>query len=151
VVVVFLEFNKFFFFAEKYPKRFSHIANINSARGERYPFAIASFNVTMMLFEILGWGWKNPGESTANQTTYYAVVKLLFPHPDNNECTETIFTLNEMYCLAVIILDQKWDEISASYMDFPVVIKNTQTTLEQYFSDGRIKNLEDLLSLLKDK
>ena len=32
----------------------------------KMPFVIAGFNVTMGIFELLGFGWKNPGKSTAD-------------------------------------------------------------------------------------
>lgn len=36
-----------------------------------YPFVVASFNVTMMIFELLGWGWKTKGMSTALNQVFH--------------------------------------------------------------------------------
>jgi hypothetical protein len=70
----------FLFLAEKYPTTWQRIVDLQESRGkwcatrflrdlgERYPVAIASFNVTMMLFEFLGWGWKTPGQSSCKDT-----------------------------------------------------------------------------------
>eukprot|EP01126_Amoeba_proteus_P035362 TRINITY_DN3565_c0_g1_i15.p1 TRINITY_DN3565_c0_g1~~TRINITY_DN3565_c0_g1_i15.p1 ORF type:complete len:162 (-),score=24.15 TRINITY_DN3565_c0_g1_i15:1227-1712(-) len=62
------------FFAHKYPRTWEKMADLNHRRGERFPFTVASFNVTMMLFELLGWGWKTPGQSTCRNPVHHFLI-----------------------------------------------------------------------------
>jgi len=136
------------FFAEKCPQKFEYILDLEKFRGEMYPFVVASFNVTMMLFELLGWGWKSkPGvSSSSNQYCYPSMVKILFPNNDT-DYNQSKFALNIMFCIASIILDNKWSNMVASYLDFPIILKNTQTEFENIFTSEK-KTLTDLLKIL---
>lgn len=131
------------FFAEKCPAKFRHILDIEHYRGsEMYPFVVASFNVTMMIFELLGWGWKTKGISTAlNQGVYMSMVKILLP-TGIIELEMKKDTLNLMYCIAMIQLDNKWDDMKATYMDFPNVLKATQADFEKLFCYDKVSLLD---------
>jgi len=120
------------FFAEKYPAKFQWLVDLQEKRqGEYYPFAIASFNVTMMICELLGWGWKKPGVSTAKDPVVYRkLLAMLFSDNYSIAYTENIFL--ELYCLAMVETDREWTESKATYMDFPVVIANSQQRLEKH-------------------
>jgi len=119
------------FFAEKYPAKFQWLVDIQEKRsGEYYPFAIASFNVTMMICELLGWGWKRPGVSTAKDPVVYRkLLSWLFSDNYSIAYTENVFL--ELYCTAMVETDTEWTESKATYMDFPVVITNSQQRLEK--------------------
>jgi len=135
------------FFAELYPIKFTQILDLQNLRGEMYPFVVTSFNVTMMLFELLGWGWKKPGVSTAvNQECYFSMIKMLIPSPDC-DINETKYVLNQMYSVAMVILDTQWINTGASYMDFPVVLQKTQSEFENIFLGGN-KTITDINILL---
>jgi len=132
------------FFSEKYTKKFKYLLDINESRpGAYYPFAIASFNVTMMLCELLGWGWKKPGVSTAKDPVVYSrMVSMLFKNDVSMEFTENVFS--ELYCLVMVEMDNEWEESKATYMDFPVVITNSQQRLEKLIRG--FSGVEDLIS-----
>eukprot|EP01127_Copromyxa_protea_P020484 TRINITY_DN686_c0_g1_i2.p1 TRINITY_DN686_c0_g1~~TRINITY_DN686_c0_g1_i2.p1 ORF type:complete len:301 (-),score=64.29 TRINITY_DN686_c0_g1_i2:47-949(-) len=132
----------FLFMAEKYPTTWSRIVDLNEEKGERYPVAIASFNVTMMLFELLGWGWRTPGQTTCkDHNAFRTFATLLFPDPGAS-IEEAIVVFNEIYSLSMLKLDEKWDEIAAGYMDFPVVLTKTQEEVEIILSGFR--QIEDV-------
>lgn len=51
-------------------------------------------------------------------------------------------TLNIMYCIAMIQMDDKWDEMRATYMDFPNVLKATQAEFEKLFCYHKVSLLD---------
>jgi hypothetical protein len=124
---------------------------------------VASFNVTMMLFELLGWGWKTKDVSSCTnqvrirfrfsvfahfQNCYYQMVKILVPNLETG-VDQSKFALNVMFCIVMILLDGKWDQMAASYMDFPNVMKSTQQEFEKIFGN-ETKTLTDLLIVLEE-
>jgi len=68
--------------------------------------AVAGINITQMLYDLLLIG-------QATEETGGNIFNVLFDHPKAFE---------EMYCIAFHVLDTLWDEMNASYMDFPRVI-----------------------------
>jgi len=131
------------YLAEKYPTQFKLLTDIHGIRGsgESYPFAIASFNVTMMICELLGWGWKTPGVSTAKDPTIYPkLISMLFSDNYSIDLAENVFS--ELYSLAMVELDREWFESKAGYMDFPVVKTNSQGKFEKLLNS--IQSIEDL-------
>jgi len=132
------------FFAEKYPKCFTDLVDLDQSRdGEHYPFAVASFNVTMMLFEVLGWGWKTPGKSTAKDpAVYHRLVNFLFSNDYTIDRAENIF--NELFSMSMVIVDTKWYEMKAGLMDFPKVLAQSQIEVERLVL--LFKNLEDIFA-----
>jgi len=135
------------FLAEKYPKHFFRLLDIEERRpGEHYPLAVASFNITMMIFEILGWGWKNPGKSTAKDSlVFQRCTEFLFLEDFSVGKAEIIF--HELYCIAMIKMDRKWYEMKAGYMDFPQVIAQAQGQFEILMRGFR--SVEDLFGYIK--
>eukprot|EP01120_Amphizonella_sp_Union-15-10_P000736 TRINITY_DN10767_c0_g1_i1.p1 TRINITY_DN10767_c0_g1~~TRINITY_DN10767_c0_g1_i1.p1 ORF type:complete len:304 (-),score=60.13 TRINITY_DN10767_c0_g1_i1:85-996(-) len=126
--------NCLIYLATKYPKAFSHMIHVNE---ESYPFAIAGLNVTMLLFELLGWGFKTPGKSTAkNPTTFAKIVPLIL----HSELDRTIIIFSELYCATFFSVDLLWFEMKASYFDFPKVIEKAQEWLETFL---RTKGTEE--------
>jgi hypothetical protein len=132
------------YFAEKYPTKLQILIDFQEIRsGQSYPFAIASFNVTMMICELLGWGWKRPGVSTAkNPAVYSKLISMLFSDNYSVELAENMFS--ELYCLALVVTDREWIESKASIMEFPVVIANSQEKFEKLL--GKFSGIEDLFS-----
>ncbi|KAL6072968.1 ELMO domain-containing protein 1 [Balamuthia mandrillaris] len=69
-----------------------------------YPVAVAGINLTQVLCELLHIGKEDPNQQIFN---------ILFDHPHAFE---------EIYCIAFQVLDHTWDDMNASYMDFPKVM-----------------------------
>jgi len=121
------------FMCEKYPQKFRLLAGLDAritTSPEKYPFAVGAFNVTMMIYELLGWGWKTAGKSTAkNSAAYPKLCALIFD--DAMELRDSIFVFNELFCVAVKLLDDTWTDMQAKYMEFPKVIIETQSKFER--------------------
>jgi len=62
------------YFATTYPKQFNNMFNKSKKSGS-YPFIIAGFNVTMMLYDILGWGIQS--KNSKNYTAKKNFVEIL--------------------------------------------------------------------------
>lgn len=97
------------YFAEKYTDTFRAIVKRNVDRGSRdYPAAVAGINITQLLFETL-----NVNKPINFNGPVLQIFRILFDHP---------FAFEEMYCTIFQVLDRTWDEMNASYMEFPKVI-----------------------------
>lgn len=97
------------YFAEKYSDVFRAIVKRNVDRGSRdYPAAVAGINITQTLFEML-----NVNKPINFNGPPLPIFRILFDHP---------FAFEEMYCTIFQVLDRTWDEMNASYMEFPKVI-----------------------------
>ena len=103
----------------------------NKIHRESFPFAITGMNLTMLLFDIIGWGMKSSLQQESKAK--FTLIKLLFESSDNQN-SETIVvvskTFNELYCLSFHLFDIEWKEQNASYFDFPKVLNSTKTKLE---------------------
>jgi len=94
------------YFAEIYPEIFRKIVTVQAERKERdYPVAVAGINITQMLYELFLINQEDQPDDL--------IFNVLFDSPKGFE---------EVYCIAFKILDSTWDEMNASYMDFPRVI-----------------------------
>lgn len=97
------------YFAEKYSDVFRAIVKRNVDRGARdYPAAVAGINITQLLFEVL-----NISKPINFNGPPLQIFRILFDHPTAFE---------EMYCTIFQVLDRTWDDMNASYMEFPKVI-----------------------------
>ena len=104
-----LGLNNLLYFAEKYTDTFRAIVKRNVDRGSRdYPAAVAGINITQLLFEML-----NVNKPINFNGPPLPIFRILFDHP---------FAFEEMYCTIFQVLDRTWDEMNASYMEFPKVI-----------------------------
>lgn len=104
-----LGLNNLVYFAEKYTETFRAIVKRNVDRGSRdYPAAVAGINITQTLFEML-----NVNKPINFNGPPLPIFRILFDHP---------FAFEEMYCTIFQVLDRTWDEMNASYMEFPKVI-----------------------------
>eukprot|EP01129_Flabellula_baltica_P005675 TRINITY_DN2068_c0_g1_i2.p1 TRINITY_DN2068_c0_g1~~TRINITY_DN2068_c0_g1_i2.p1 ORF type:complete len:206 (+),score=54.65 TRINITY_DN2068_c0_g1_i2:218-835(+) len=129
------------YFMEHYPAACLRIfdnVDVDYDDDHFYPFAIAQFNLTMMIFELVGFGWRVPGKSTAkSKKAFKAMVSIL--EGDNATVLEA---MNEMYCLASYLMDQTWMEGDYSYLDFNQVLIECQDIFE-----ATIKNINTLEEL----
>jgi hypothetical protein len=130
------------FFAEKYPQSFRRFADVsNKSPNELYPFAITCFNLTMMVMELLGWGWKSKTSSAKMSDTYSKSIRIIFAKNYSREANENAFS--EIFCMALYLLDKEWTDSKATYMDFQRVLAKTQASLEQEL--GECNSLAEVL------
>jgi hypothetical protein len=114
------------YFAEQQPEQFRGIIAKQQERKERdYPVAVVGINVCQMLYDLLmGTSSGFSKTSTTNMSTQiFPVFPLLL---------DSSYAFEEMYCVSLRILDNTWDEMNASYMDFPRVllaVKNQISTM----------------------
>lgn len=96
-----------------------------------FPFAITGLNITMMLFEILGWGMKAKLQKEASpaQTSLIQMILKETKEEDDKEI-DNIF--QEVYCFVFVLFDHEWKKSKASYMDFPKVIECVKKRTEQF-------------------
>lgn len=105
------------YFGENSGDTWRGIITRNIERKEReYPAAVAGINITQMLFELLQLG--KPVNYNGPPLKIFRVV---FDHPAAFE---------EMYCKTFQALDRMWDDMNASYMDFPKVIAAVRKQIE---------------------
>eukprot|EP00026_Physarum_polycephalum_P003210 Phypoly_transcript_03220.p1 GENE.Phypoly_transcript_03220~~Phypoly_transcript_03220.p1 ORF type:complete len:700 (+),score=127.66 Phypoly_transcript_03220:236-2335(+) len=113
------------YFAEKHNDIFRKIVNGQIARKEReYPVAVAGINITQKLYDIL-----KINDEAGQDTTIFPII---FSH---NHAFE------EMYCTTFQVLDHTWDDMNASYMDFPKVLAAVQKQIMEVI-DARPLTLE---------
>ncbi len=84
-----------------------------------YPLSVAGLNVTMILYQLLGWGFKKTVVASATKRVLF---EYLFA--DDRVLEEERF--EKLYCRAMIMLDQEWKRQNATYMQFPMVLAKTQ-------------------------
>ncbi|XP_042061863.1 ELMO domain-containing protein C-like [Salvia splendens] len=130
----FISLENLLYFARHFPKSFQDL--LQKKEGDRamweYPFAVAGVNITFMLIQMLDFEAVKP--RTLVGATF---LKLL---ADN----ESAFDL--LYCIAFKLMDHKWLDMHASYMDFNTVMKATRHQLEMELLQEDIVRLEDLPS-----
>uniref|UniRef100_A0A0E0KTG3 ELMO domain-containing protein n=1 Tax=Oryza punctata TaxID=4537 RepID=A0A0E0KTG3_ORYPU len=81
-----------------------------------YPFAVAGVNITFMLIQMLDLQAEN----------------------------DRAFDI--LYCITFKLMDHKWLEMHANYMDFNAVIKSTRRQLERELLLEDIQRIEDMPS-----
>jgi len=124
------------FLAEKYPQSFRRFTNLDGARKvEVYPFAITCFNLTMMVMELLGWGWKSKTSTAKMRNTYAKCVRIVFAKNHSKEANDNAFC--EIFCLALYLLDKTWLDSNATYMEFPNILIKTQEALEKDLNESQ--------------
>lgn len=118
------------YFAENHTDVFRKIVNGQIARKEReYPVAVAGINLTQKLYEILKIDDTSPDGP---------IFPVIFSHRHAFE---------EMYCTAFEVLDHTWDDMNASYMDFPKVIAAVHKQIVEVM-DSRPFSIENFHTML---
>jgi len=110
------------YFAETYPDTFRAIVDRQKVKalseiGSDYPVAVGGINLTFMLFDIFNAGKQIADEGAAHASQSHPI---LFDHKNAFE---------ELYCIALILLDKVWNTTGATYMQFQQVLA---TTREQF-------------------
>eukprot|EP00475_Leptophrys_vorax_P012992 TRINITY_DN19368_c0_g1_i1.p1 TRINITY_DN19368_c0_g1~~TRINITY_DN19368_c0_g1_i1.p1 ORF type:complete len:154 (+),score=15.45 TRINITY_DN19368_c0_g1_i1:2-463(+) len=128
----FLALQNLVHYARTFPKSFQRI--MRKQEGKRaeweYPFAAAGVNLTVLLVNILGLKGDVPSTSAGR-----VFVRLLPDHPS---------LFDDLYCVAYEMLDSKWLEMKASYMEFNVVLQAVKSDLEQQIAHTLQTGIGDL-------
>lgn len=132
----FISLENLLYFSKKYPKSFHEL--LRKQNGDRalweYPFAVAGVNITFMLIQMLDL-------QAAKPTSLVGAVFL-------NLLLENDRAFDILYCITFKLMDQKWLEMHASYMDFNVVIKSTRRQLERELLLEDIQRIQDMPSYM---
>ncbi len=138
------------YFASTYPTHFQNMLrptiphNKASNDFSAYPFMIASFNITMLLFDMMGFATMGTKKKPVSPTAKLNLLKIVFskkPSSDlindwegtsTSSSPSTTFRyigFEELYVTSFRILDHQWKVMQASYMAFPQVLESTRDRL----------------------
>ncbi|KAL6652293.1 hypothetical protein ACP70R_011218 [Stipagrostis hirtigluma subsp. patula] len=130
----FISLENLLFFSTNYQKSFQEL--LCKKNGDRalweYPFAVAGVNITFMLIQMLDL------QSVKPRSLVGAVFLNLLLENDR--------AFDVLYCITFKLMDQKWLDMHASYMDFNTVIKSTQRQLERELLLEDVQRIEDMPS-----
>ena len=138
------------FFAHRYGEKYRQmVAGRSKEALENYPVAIASFNVIMLLYEVMGWGMKKVQVEKSSRET---LLQLLFGEDREwsfyeGRDVEGDFLFEKLFSLTFFLLDEIWLETNANYMQFPTVLEKTSVKLQSLLSS--ILTTKDLDLLLQ--
>ncbi|KAJ9554529.1 hypothetical protein OSB04_018574 [Centaurea solstitialis] len=130
----FISLENLLFFAKTYSISFQQLLRKQGARGAawEYPFAVAGVNITFMLMKLLDLDAAKPR----------TLVSAVFVHM----LSENEWAFDLLYCVAFVIMDKKWIEKNASYMEFNDVLKSTRLQLEKELLLDDVLRIEDMPS-----
>lgn len=138
--------------------RFEVVAKEIAARrshrddGENYPFATAGINITRALavhFEVVTSGGNVKLDLQHSKKHYW---ELLVSNEGGND---PLGAFNVMFSLFFLLLDSTFTELKAGYMEFPVVLKETQKRFEEKLalcgrSSAAAASLEELERFVRE-
>jgi len=101
--------------------------------GPYYPFATASIHVSAMLLELFGV------RNAAGAKTDFTKKEQPFFH-----LAATAESYHDLYCFAVELLDQTFDEEGGTYLTFPEIEKKMKGKLELALRSGGADTVEEL-------
>eukprot|EP01091_Cochliopodium_minus_P014029 TRINITY_DN4680_c0_g1_i1.p1 TRINITY_DN4680_c0_g1~~TRINITY_DN4680_c0_g1_i1.p1 ORF type:complete len:339 (+),score=84.55 TRINITY_DN4680_c0_g1_i1:28-1044(+) len=113
-----------------------------------FPVAIASLNVIMLIYQILGWGMKKGQQvdlkcksvlinlffSQDHKWVFYNGEDVNEDEDNEDEDNEGVvysFNFEKVFSLAFMILDDLWYQNNANYMQFPIILEKTFVKLQQ--------------------
>lgn len=94
-----------------------------------YPFAVAGINITSMLLEIFD---VNDSINAKNSPVWDNEFLIFLCRANSDDPENSGF--EEIYCMAMSVLDRLWLDLDAKYMDFPRVLKLVRQQLKQVVS-----------------
>ncbi|KAK1419967.1 hypothetical protein QVD17_29432 [Tagetes erecta] len=97
-----------------------------------YPFAVAGLNITFMLMKMLDLDSNKPR----------TLVSAVFVHM----LSENEWAFDLLYCVAFAIMDKKFVDKNASYMEFNDILKSTRAQLEDELLLDDVSKIEDMPS-----
>ncbi|GKC25018.1 ELMO domain-containing protein A-like protein [Tanacetum coccineum] len=74
--------------------------------------------------------------------SYVATMRL---RTDFDAFSESEWAFDLLYCVAFIVMDKKWEQKNASYMEFNEVLKSTRAQLEEELLMDDVLRIEDML------
>jgi len=120
------------YFANNYSSLFQTLLK-GEHHQEKFPMALTGLNITMMLFEMLGWGMRVTKSSTSiARKGKNNLIQLLFG--DGVIDSKQIF--NELYCILFDLFDSQWLALNANNLDFNQVSLNTRQKFEAILSES---------------
>lgn len=130
----FISLENLLFFAKTFSTSFQQL--LNKEGGKRstweYPFAVAGVNITFMIMQMLDLDALKP------RTFVRAIfVQML---------SEDEWAFDLLYCVAFMVMDKKWLERNATYMEFNDVLKCTRSQLERELLLDDVFRIEDMPS-----
>lgn len=167
------------FFAQTYPKKYSKFLEKTKKDKNGYPMCIAGLNITMMLFDILGFGFQSKKiKNTEARKKFIELLckskgkfnneswfeedeikeEILLDFGENNNKSNikkkkkkirNLF-FEQLYVTGFIILHQEWYSMNANYFSFPKVIESTKTRLFDYLEND-FNSIEDVIQFNKKK
>lgn len=130
----FISLENLLFFAKTFSISFQHLMRKQGARGAawEYPFAVAGVNITFMLMKMLDLDTTKPR----------TLVSAVFVHI----LSENEWAFDLLYCVAFVMMDKKWMEKKATYMEFNDILKSTRAQLEKELLLDDVLRIEDMPS-----
>jgi hypothetical protein len=132
------------YFAQNYESRYLKFLQGRDYH-EHFPVALTGLNLTMMLYELLGWGMLRREPTTSEgKTAKRNLIHFLFvespvrPSPEGEQHGETAAhtTFHELYCLLFDMFEKEWKRRNATTLDFSEVIKTTRQKLESLLASS---------------
>lgn len=102
-------------------------------------------NALGMVFDFLGWGYKNPQVPYGNKvSTYKIIIKLLFNIKFEHDTFETAISQStanfcKMYYLCIAVLCVHIHERNISYLEFPLAVETAAKEIE-YILESTVKD-----------
>lgn len=130
----FISLENLLFFAKTFSISFQRLIRKQGSKGPawEYPFAVAGVNITFMLMKMLDL------DATKPRT----LVGAVFVHM----LSENEWAFDLLYCVAFVVMDKKWGEKNASYMEFNDILKSTRAQLEEELLLDDVLRIEDMPS-----
>jgi hypothetical protein len=97
-------------------------------------------NITMLIFDILGWGMRSSLQK-AESRSKYPLINILFIHEEDDAIHGAF---HEVYCMAFHLFDLEWKKQNAKYFDFPKVLEAVRKQTEIMLED--MKNIDQVRS-----
>ncbi|KAD2393717.1 hypothetical protein E3N88_40694 [Mikania micrantha] len=121
----FISLENLLFFAKTFSISFQRLMKKQGTKGAawEYPFAVAGLNITFMLMKML--------DLDASKINLFS---------------ENEWAFDLLYCVAFVIMDKKWVDKNASYMEFNDVLKSTRAQLEEELLLDNVFKIEDMPS-----
>eukprot|EP01118_Nematostelium_gracile_P005828 TRINITY_DN1859_c0_g1_i1.p1 TRINITY_DN1859_c0_g1~~TRINITY_DN1859_c0_g1_i1.p1 ORF type:complete len:289 (+),score=71.22 TRINITY_DN1859_c0_g1_i1:75-941(+) len=119
------------YLAKQYPESFKKFVD-GSHHAEKYPFSIASINLTMVLFELMGWGMRaNVPTTNEAKRCKSNLISTIFASDSQRDHS---ITFQEFHCVIFDIFDQEWKRMNANTLDFQNVKNSTISKFQQKVS-----------------
>lgn len=130
----FISLENLLFFAKAFSTSFQNLLKKQGRKGPvlGYPFAVAGVNITFMIMQMLELDATKP--RTFIRTIFLQML------------SENEWAFDLLYCVAFMVMNKKWLETNATYMQFNDVLKSTRVQLEKELMIDDVIRIEDMPS-----